>query len=82
MYWATRRGYAIDLSGLGYKSWEEIPNDEKASYKIAIPAEMVYAIKGSLPQFRQYLVGLKFTGKHFWPVITDYIKTNSPIKCD
>lgn len=82
LYWANSRGYAIDLSGMGYKSVEEIPEDEKASYKIAIPAEIVYAIKGSLPQYRQYLVGLKFTGLHLWPVLTQYVKDNSPIKCD
>lgn len=79
LYWANRQGYAIDISGFGYK---EFPIDEKASYKIAIPAEIVYAIKGSLQQYQHYLVGLKFTGKYFWPVITDYVKENSPIKCD
>lgn len=85
MYWASRRGYAIDMSGLGYKEYpwdvEELPIDDKASYKIAIPAEIVYGIRGSLPQYQHYLVGLKFTGKHFWPVLTEYIKENSPIKC-
>jgi 2',3'-cyclic-nucleotide 2'-phosphodiesterase (5'-nucleotidase family) len=86
MYWASRRGYAIDMSGIGYKEapsdLEKVQIDRKASYKIAIPAEMVYGIKGSLQQYQHYLVGLKFTGKHFWPVLTEYVKDNSPIKCD
>ena len=86
MYWASRRGYALDMSGMRYKEFpsdpEDLKFDEKASFKIAIPAEIVYAIKGSLPQYQHYLVGLKFTGKHFWPVLTEYIKENTPIKCN
>jgi len=83
MAWATRRGYSIDFSGLGYKDIpgeEEI--DDKATYRIAIPAEIAVAIKGSLPQYREYLAGLKFTGKFFWPVMVDYVKKNSPINCE
>jgi 5'-nucleotidase / UDP-sugar diphosphatase len=76
MYWASRRGYSIDFSGLN----DDVISD-KGSYKIAIPAEIAVAIKGSLPGFQHYLVGLKYTGQYYWPVVTEYVKTNSPIKC-
>jgi 5'-nucleotidase/UDP-sugar diphosphatase len=85
MAWATRRGYGIDFSGLGYKvSSRGDPVDtidDKATYRIAFPAEVAVAIKGSLPGYRYYLRGLKFTGEYYWPVMTEYVKTNSPINC-
>lgn len=82
MSWASSRGYSIDFSGLGYKdSPEDMTIQDKATYRIAFPAEMAVAINGSLPGYRHYLQGLKFTGKYYWPVMTEYIKSHSPIKC-
>jgi hypothetical protein len=72
----------VDFSGLGYLDllrYESIK--DKANYRIAFPAEMAVAINGSLPEYRPYLVGLKFTGKYYWPVMTEYLKNHSPIKC-
>ncbi len=80
MAWATRRGYSVDFSGFGYFAENEVI-DPKATYRIAFPAEMAVAIKGSLPEYRHYLRGLKFTGLYYWPVMSEYIKTNSPISC-
>jgi 2',3'-cyclic-nucleotide 2'-phosphodiesterase (5'-nucleotidase family) len=79
MKWAISRGYGVDFSGLGYNISEDM--DEKAIYKIAFPAEIAHAVNGSLPEYRQYLTGLKFTGVYLWPVLTQYLKDNSPITC-
>ncbi len=80
MYWISRRGYGVTFSGAGYKRVDDL--DDKAIYKIAIPAEVAHAINGSLTQYKKYLVGLKFTGVHYWPALRDYIKENSPLKCN
>lgn len=78
MYFISRRVGGITFSGLGYK---DIDPDEKGTYRIAIPAEAALAIKTSFPGYQQYLAGLKYTGKYYWPVMVDYIKKNSPISC-
>lgn len=80
MKYLTSQGYPVDFSGIGYLTLEDM--DEKGTYRIAFPAEIAEAIKGSLTQYRHYLLGLKYTKKYLWPVLTDYVKTNSPIKCD
>lgn len=79
MYFISRRVAGITFSGMGYK---DIGVDDKATYRIAIPAEAALAIKTSFPGYQQYLLGLKYTGKYYWPVMVDYIKKNSPISCD
>lgn len=79
MYFISRRIAGITFSGLGYK---DINPDEKATYRVAIPAEAALAIKTSFPGYVQYLQGLKYTGKYYWPVMVDYIKKNTPISCD
>ncbi len=80
MYWMSRRGYGVTFSGLGYKNESELP--DKGYYTVAFPAEVALAIKTSLPGYRHYLQGLKFTSKYYWPVMMDYIKANSPLKCN
>ena len=90
MYFISRRVAGITFSGLGYKQMKEIENavaendddDEKGYYKVAIPAEAALAIKTSFPGYQQYLAGLKYTGKYYWPVMVDYIKKNTPISCN
>jgi 2',3'-cyclic-nucleotide 2'-phosphodiesterase (5'-nucleotidase family) len=82
MYFISRRVGGITFSGLGYKDDEEIGIDEKGTYRVAIPAEAALAIKTSMPGYQQYLLGLKYTGKYYWPVMVDYIKKNSPISCN
>lgn len=82
MKYLTSQGYPVDFSGIGYLTEDTIEVDEKATYRIAFPAEIARAVNGSLTQYRQYLLGLKYTKKYLWPVLTDYVKTNSPIKCD
>ena len=82
MYWISRNGYGITLSGLGYKSAFDIEDiDEKATYRIAFPAEVALAINVSFPAYRKYLNGLKHTGQYYWPVMMKYVQENSPIKC-
>jgi 5'-nucleotidase len=78
MYWVSRKGYGVTFSGLGYK---DIPEDDKGVYTVAFPAEVALAIQRSFPAYRQYLTGLKHTGKYYWPVMMDYVKDNSPLKC-
>lgn len=78
MWYISRRGNGVTFSGLGYK---DIPADEKGYYTVAFPAEAALAIKTSFPGYRQYLAGLKYTGKYYWPVMMDYVKQNSPLKC-
>ena len=79
MYWISRRGYGVTFSGLGYKDESEL--SDKGYYTVAFPAEVALAIKTSLPGYRQYLQGLKYTGKFYWPVMVDYIKENTPLNC-
>lgn len=79
MYLISRIGYGADFSGLGYKSVNEVkPN---VIYTVALPGEIAEAIKGSLPTFRHFLRGLRYSNTYFWPVITQYVIENSPIKC-
>lgn len=80
MYWISRRGYGVTFSGLGYKDVGELSN--KGYYTVAFPAEVALAIKTSLPGYRNYLQGLKYTGKYYWPVMMEHIQKNSPIKCN
>lgn len=76
MYWISRQGYGVTFSGLGYKKISD-----KGTYRIAFPAELALGIKTSFPAYRQYLQGLKYTGKYYWPVMVDYLKEHSPISC-
>ncbi|MBA2404822.1 MAG: hypothetical protein H0V66_08630, partial [Bdellovibrionales bacterium] len=76
LMWISRRGYGVTFSGMGYKQL-----DDKATYRIAFPAELALAIKTSFPAYRKYLQGLKYTGKFYWPVMVEYLKEHSPINC-
>lgn len=80
MKWISSKGYGVDFSGLGYKSINEL--EDKAVYKIAMPAEIAHAVNGSLTNYRQYLNGLKFTNVYLWPTLHQYVKENTPIKCN
>jgi 2',3'-cyclic-nucleotide 2'-phosphodiesterase (5'-nucleotidase family) len=80
MNWLTSHGYPVDFSGLGYLTVDQL--EDKGTYRIAFPAEIAEAVNGSLTQYRQYLLGLKYTKKFLWPVMMDYVKENSPISCD
>lgn len=91
MFWISRRGYGVSFSGLGYKSSpgnksvmtvNEDEIDDKGSYRVAFPAEIVLGIKASFPEYRHYLQGLKYSGQYYWPVMVDYIRKNSPIRCN
>ncbi len=79
MYYISRRGYGVTFSGLGYLSPSDL--EEKGTYRIAFPAEVAYAIQTSIPGYRHYLQGLKYTGKYYWPVMADYIRENTPLTC-
>lgn len=89
LWYLTRWGPGgVTYSGMGYgvNEFETDIDVEKlapdAVYKIAIPRVAAEAIKASFPGYRKYLQGLKYTGKFYWPVIEEYLKENSPIKCD
>lgn len=81
----------VTFSGLGY-GWtgnsgfvSDIDAESlapEAYYRIAIPRVAAEAIKNDFPGYRKYLSGLKYTGKFYWPVIEEYLKENSPIRCD
>jgi 2',3'-cyclic-nucleotide 2'-phosphodiesterase (5'-nucleotidase family) len=79
MYYISRKGYGVTFSGLGYIALDEL--DDKAIYRIAIPAEVALAIKTSIPGYRHYLQGLKYTGKYYWTAMAEYIRKNSPLTC-
>lgn len=79
MWYISRKGYGVSFSGLGYLSPENL--DDKAFYRVAFPAEVALAINTSIPGYRSYMQGLKYTGKYYWPVMADYVKKNSPIQC-
>ena len=76
----SSRGYGVTFSGLGYLDQGSV--EDKALYRIAIPAEVALAIKTSMPGYRNYLQGLKYTGKYYWPVMADYIRKHTPLSCN
>jgi 2',3'-cyclic-nucleotide 2'-phosphodiesterase (5'-nucleotidase family) len=52
-------------------------------YTIAFPAEVAFALKESLPETTKKLFpSLKFTGRYYWSEMEDYIRVNSPIRCE
>jgi hypothetical protein len=79
MYWISRHGYGVTFSGLGYRVGESL--DDKGVYRVAFPAEVALAIKTSLPGYRKYLQGLRYSGKYYWSVFADYLQKNTPISC-
>lgn len=79
MYVVGKIGYGVDLSGLGFKSVDQAQT--YALYRVAFPAEIAQAINGSLPFFKKYLRDLQYTGQYLWPVLTEYVSANSPIRC-
>lgn len=87
MYIISRRGYGVTFSGLGYLAPTDNDDkflellDEKAVYRIAIPAEVALAIKTSMPGYRKYLQSLRYTGKYYWPVMADYVRRKTPLSC-
>lgn len=83
MFWISRHRYGVTFSGLGYgyKNLDEVIKD-KGAYRVAFPAEVILGIKNSFPQYRQYLQGLKYTGQYYWPVMANYLKKNSPLRCE
>jgi len=92
LWYLTRWGPGgVTFSGLGYggTGFSEFVSDvdveslaPDAVYRIAIPRVAAEAIKNDFPGYRKYLSGLKYTGKFYWPSIEDYLKENSPIKCN
>ena len=80
MFILSRLNLGVTFSGLGYKKDKPIV-DDKAIYTLAFPAEIAYAINTSQPRYAHFLKGLKFTGKHYWPVVSNYVKQNTPISC-
>lgn len=92
LWYLTRWGPGgVTYSGLGYgrTGLNEFVSDldveslaMDAVYRIAIPRVAAEAIKADFPGYRKYLQGLKYTGKYYWPVIEEYIKENTPIRCD
>lgn len=54
----------------------------KGDYSVAFPGEVAHALKESLPNVTKTLFpGLKNTGKYYWKVMEEYIRSNSPISC-
>lgn len=77
-----------NLPGVGGMSYawnlklhgKKIVKDQK--YRVAFPAEIAHAVKVSLPKKAQAIFpNLKPSGKYYWPVMEEYIRKNSPIKC-
>lgn len=91
LWFLTRWGPGgVTFSGMGYGVSGFVSDSEldpagfapDALYRIAIPRIAAEAIKTSFPGYRKYLRGLKYTGKFYWPVIEEYLKENSPIRCN
>lgn len=80
LWWISRHGYGVSISGLGYKDMPD--ENDKGVYRIAIPAEVALAIKTSMPGYGGYLQGLRYTDKYYWPVMTEYIRKNTPLSCN
>lgn len=80
MYIVSRMDVGVTFSGLGYNKGLPLIQD-KAMYTLAFPAEVAYAIKVTLRRYRTYLKDLRYTGKYYWPVMTEYVKRNSPLTC-
>ncbi len=79
MWYINRKGYGVSFSGLGYLTPDDL--DDKAVYRIAIPAEVALAINTSIPGYRNYMQGLKYTGKYYWPAMAEYVRKNTPLSC-
>lgn len=79
LFFVSRLGLGVSISGLGYKSMPDI--NDKGFYRVAIPAEVAYAVKKSMPAFRHFLQGLQYTGLYYWPVMADYVRKNTPLTC-
>ncbi|MBC7538444.1 MAG: bifunctional metallophosphatase/5'-nucleotidase [Bacteriovorax sp.] len=56
--------------------------DDQKSYTVAIPTEVSYAVNTLFPKKVQKIMpGLVKSGKFFWPLMEEYMRNNSPIKC-
>jgi 5'-nucleotidase / UDP-sugar diphosphatase len=59
---------------------EKIKNDQ--FYTLAIPHELVFTLEVFLPnKVQNVFPSLERTGKFYWPVMEEYIRAHSPIKC-
>jgi hypothetical protein len=81
MYIVSRLNLGVTFSGLGYNNKGQPVVEDKAMYTVAFPAEVAFAVHTSMPSYRHFFRGLKFTGKYYWPVMSDYVKRHSPLKC-
>lgn len=81
MFILGRLRTGITFSGPGDAKGFPLLQD-KTIYTVAFPAEVAYAIQSSMPAYRYLLKDLKFTGKYYWPVMSEYVKENSPIECE
>lgn len=68
--------WAFNLRVNGYKIYNQ------QEYTIAFPSEVGHALKLTLPVATQELFpSLENSGKSYWPVMEEYIRTHSPIQC-
>ncbi len=77
---------SIPYAGGRVVSWRIKVNGEKLDnekiYTVAIPTEVSYAMNTLFPKKVQNIMpGLVKTGKYFWPLMEEYMRNNSPIKC-
>jgi hypothetical protein len=52
-------------------------------YVVAFSSEVAFALKETIPAATKNLFpNLKYTGQYYWSVMENYIRQNSPIRCD
>ncbi|MFA6237960.1 MAG: metallophosphoesterase [Bacteriovorax sp.] len=77
---------SIPYAGGRVLSWGIKVNGEKMDdeklYTVAIPTEVSYAVNTLFPKKVQNIMpALAKTGKFFWPLMEEYMRNNSPIRC-
>lgn len=89
---ALKSKLGISYYGLKYKKILGIPyhfrsdTGEKiktlGTYTMAFPSEVGHALKEQLPHLTKILFpSLTETNKHYWEVMEEYIRRNSPLRC-
>ncbi len=72
-------GYSIPIK---LKQVGNLKIDKQKEYKIGIPHEIFFTAQALLPKFTEKLLpNYKKTGVFYWPMMENYVRENSPIKC-
>ena len=80
---SIRRFIHSQDNALGINLW---PNNIELNnfkiYTVAMPLEIFVSLRASLPKYLFALVPIiEQTGIHYWPIMEEYLKSNSPLKC-